>query len=41
MAEFRANAGKVGGYFAGKTLLILHTVGAKSGQERVNPTAYV
>jgi len=39
--EFRANAGKVGGYFAGKTLLILHTVGAKSGQERVNPTAYV
>jgi len=41
MEEFRANAGKVGGYFAGKTLLILHTVGAKSGQERVNPTAYV
>jgi deazaflavin-dependent oxidoreductase (nitroreductase family) len=39
--EFRANAGKVGGYFAGKTLLILHTVGAKSGQERVNPTAYI
>ena len=38
--EFRANAGKVGGYFAGKTLLILHTVGAKSGEERVNPTAY-
>ena len=39
--EFRANAGKVGGMFAGKTLLILHTVGAKSGQERVNPVAYV
>lgn len=39
--EFRANAGKVGGYFAGTTLLILHTIGAKSGQERVNPTAYV
>jgi deazaflavin-dependent oxidoreductase (nitroreductase family) len=39
--EFRANAGKVGGYFAGKTLLILHTVGAKSGVERINPTAYV
>lgn len=38
--EFRANAGKVGGYFAGKTLLILHTVGAKSGKERINPTAY-
>ncbi len=39
--EFRANSGKVGGYFAGKTLLLLHTVGAKSGQERINPVAYV
>ena len=39
--EFRANAGKVGGSFAGKTLLLLHTVGAKTGQERVNPVAYV
>ncbi|HLC05939.1 MAG TPA: nitroreductase/quinone reductase family protein, partial [Anaerolineales bacterium] len=39
--EFRANAGKVGGHFAGKTLLLLHTVGAKSGRERVNPVAYV
>lgn len=39
--EFRANAGKVGGYFAGSTLLILHTIGAKSGQERINPVMYV
>src|SRR5512147_707834 len=39
--EFRANEGKVGGRFEGKTLLLLHTKGAKSGQERVNPTAYV
>jgi deazaflavin-dependent oxidoreductase (nitroreductase family) len=39
--EFRANAGKVGGRFEGKTLLLLHTVGAKSQQERVNPVAYV
>ncbi len=39
--EFRANAGKVGGRFAGRTLLLLHTIGAKSGQERVNPVAYV
>jgi deazaflavin-dependent oxidoreductase (nitroreductase family) len=39
--EFRANSGKVGARFEGKTLLILHTVGAKSGQERINPTAYV
>lgn len=39
--EFRANAGKVGGMFAGATLLLLHTVGAKSKQERVNPVACV
>jgi len=39
--EFRANDGKVGGYFAGKTLLLLHTKGAKSGQERINPLAYI
>jgi deazaflavin-dependent oxidoreductase (nitroreductase family) len=39
--EFRANAGKVGGTFAGRTLLLLHTIGAKSGQERINPVAYV
>jgi deazaflavin-dependent oxidoreductase (nitroreductase family) len=38
--EFRANAGKVGGFFTGKTLLILHTIGARSGQEKVNPVAY-
>lgn len=35
--EFRANDGKVGGYFANNTLLLLHTTGAKSGQERTNP----
>ena len=39
--EFRANAGKVGGQFAGATLLLLHTVGAKSGQERITPVVYV
>ncbi|MDT5139869.1 MAG: hypothetical protein QOD58_4131 [Mycobacterium sp.] len=35
--EFRANGGKVGGPFEGATLLLLHTTGAKSGKERVNP----
>jgi deazaflavin-dependent oxidoreductase (nitroreductase family) len=35
--EFRANDGKVGGYFKDATLLLLHTTGAKSGKERVNP----
>jgi deazaflavin-dependent oxidoreductase (nitroreductase family) len=39
--EFRANEGKVGGRFEGKTLLLLHTKGARSGQERINPVAYV
>jgi deazaflavin-dependent oxidoreductase (nitroreductase family) len=40
IAEFRANGGKVGGQFAGVPLLLLHTTGAKSGQQRVNPLAY-
>jgi deazaflavin-dependent oxidoreductase (nitroreductase family) len=39
--EFRANGGKVGGGFEGRPLLLLHTTGAKSGQPRVNPVAYV
>jgi deazaflavin-dependent oxidoreductase (nitroreductase family) len=38
--EFRANGGKVGGQFANATLLLLTTIGAKSGQARVNPVAY-
>jgi deazaflavin-dependent oxidoreductase (nitroreductase family) len=38
--EFRANEGRVGGRFQGATLLLLHTVGRKSGVERVNPVAY-
>jgi deazaflavin-dependent oxidoreductase (nitroreductase family) len=40
IAEFRANGGKVGGPFEGAPLLLLHTVGAKSGQERVTPVMY-
>jgi deazaflavin-dependent oxidoreductase (nitroreductase family) len=39
--EFRANAGKVGGPFAGRSLLLLHTIGAKTGQQRINPVAYI
>ena len=38
--EFRANAGKVGGPFEGATVLLLHTRGARTGLERVNPLAY-
>jgi deazaflavin-dependent oxidoreductase (nitroreductase family) len=41
IAEFRANDGKVGGMFAGTSLLLLHTKGAKTGAERVNPLAYL
>jgi deazaflavin-dependent oxidoreductase (nitroreductase family) len=37
--EFRANQGRVGGFFEGKSLLLLHHRGAKSGTERVNPLA--
>lgn len=39
--EFRANGGKVGGPFEGKMLLLLHTKGAKSQQERINPVACI
>jgi deazaflavin-dependent oxidoreductase (nitroreductase family) len=38
--EFRANGGKVGGRFEGAPMVLLHTIGAKSGQERVNPLVY-
>jgi deazaflavin-dependent oxidoreductase (nitroreductase family) len=38
--EFRANEGKVGGGFEGAPMLLLHSTGAKSGQERVNPMVY-
>ncbi|MEZ0365750.1 nitroreductase family deazaflavin-dependent oxidoreductase [Mycobacterium sp. pUA109] len=39
--EFRGNGGKVGGQFAGADLLLLTTTGAKSGQPRVTPLAYL
>ena len=39
--EFRANEGKVGGYFKNTPLLLLHTTGAKSGKVRINPAAYI
>lgn len=41
IAEFRANDGKVGGPFEDMTLLLLHTTGAKSGKERINPLATI
>ncbi|MFF2521982.1 nitroreductase/quinone reductase family protein [Streptomyces liangshanensis] len=38
--EFRAHHGVVGGRFAGKHLLLMHTIGRKSGAERVKPLVY-
>ncbi len=40
IAEFRANAGVVGGPYAGRPLMLLTTKGAKSGQERITPLNY-
>ena len=39
--EFRANGGVVGGPFEGGTLLLLTSTGAKSGQPRLAPLAYL
>jgi deazaflavin-dependent oxidoreductase (nitroreductase family) len=39
--EFRANEGKVGGNFEGAPMLILHSVGARSGDARLNPLMYL
>jgi len=38
--EFRANEGKVGGQFEGAPMIIMHTIGAKSGAERLTPVVY-
>jgi deazaflavin-dependent oxidoreductase (nitroreductase family) len=39
--EFRANEGRVGGTFEGASMLLLHSRGAKTGRERVNPLVYL
>ena len=39
--EFRANQGRVGGNFDGAPVLLLHTTGARTGAERVNPMMYL
>jgi deazaflavin-dependent oxidoreductase (nitroreductase family) len=38
--EFRANRGLVSGRFAGEPLLLLNSIGAKSGITRTNPLVY-
>jgi len=39
--EFRANDGKVGGPFEGAPVLLLTSVGAKSGERRTTPVMYL
>jgi len=39
--EFRANGGQLGGGFDGAPVLLLHTTGAKTGADRVNPMMYL
>ncbi len=41
IGEFRAEEGRVGGYFEGATMLLLHTAGRKTGRPRVNPLVYL
>ncbi len=38
--EFRSNGGVVGGPFEGAPLLLLHSVGRKTGEHRVHPVVY-
>lgn len=40
IAEFRANEGKVGGMFEGAPMILLTTIGAKSGLPRISPLVY-
>ena len=39
--EFHANDGKVGGYFEGATVLLLHSTGRRSGKDHVTPVVYL
>ena len=41
IAEFRRNHGKVGGYFEGAPLLLLNTIGRRSGKIHVTPVMYL
>ena len=39
--EFRANGGKVGGRFEGRPVVLLTTIGAKSGRRLTTPLVYL
>ncbi|MFF6983407.1 nitroreductase/quinone reductase family protein [Streptomyces sp. NPDC008343] len=39
--EFRANKGRVGGYFEGARLILLTTIGARTGRPHTTPVGYL
>jgi deazaflavin-dependent nitroreductase family protein len=41
IADFNATNGKPGGYFENAPVLLLHSIGARSGQERTLPLMYL
>ena len=41
IAEFRANEGKVGGYFAGAPIVLVPHKGRRTGREFVSPVMYL
>jgi deazaflavin-dependent oxidoreductase (nitroreductase family) len=40
-AEFRANAGQIGGYLEGMPVVLVHHRGRSSGRQYVNPMVYL
>lgn len=41
IADFNANGGKPGGHFENAPVLLLHAIGARSGEERTQPLMYL
>jgi deazaflavin-dependent oxidoreductase (nitroreductase family) len=41
ITEFRANEGRVGGPFAGASMILVHHVGRKSGKQYTTPLVYL
>jgi deazaflavin-dependent oxidoreductase (nitroreductase family) len=39
--EFRSHGGEVGGPFAGRPVLLLSTIGARTGERRTTPVVYL
>ncbi|QDZ12681.1 nitroreductase/quinone reductase family protein [Devosia ginsengisoli] len=41
IADFKQHGGQPGGHFKDSPVLLLHSIGAKSGQERLQPLMYL